>query len=476
MQKHSRAVAGIAMLLALLFVQIGCREKAADRPSPNVLLVSIDSLRADHLGVYGYSRDTSPALDRFASQGVRFENALAPAPWTLPSHVSLFTGLPPIAHGVLFDPKALADDALCLAEVLRANGYATAGFVGGPFLRSIYGLAQGFDTYDDRTVVRPLLESHRGQSSPELVALTIDWIEKHTEAVEPRPFFVFLHLWDVHYDYSPPPPYDEMFDPDYTGSITSQDFETGDQVHADMDPRDLEHIVALYDGEIRYTDAHLANLLDHLDRKGLADDTIVVITSDHGEEFFEHGEKGHRKNLHGETLRVPLMMRYPGRMPAGAVSPSIARLEDVPTTILALAGIERPALFGAPSAPADLSDPSNLADLTARDLSRDFSDNGETRPARSAFGDLHGAEASIQRDRMKLIWSRKAGVARTQLFDLARDPDEQSELAAERETRVELFDRLARWRADWQTQPSHAVDIELDEAQLNALRSLGYIR
>jgi arylsulfatase A-like enzyme len=446
----------------------GCDRPPAEGPSPNILLISIDSLRADHLGAYGYDRDTSPEIDRLAREGVRWATAVAPSPWTLPSHVSLFTALPPIAHGVLFDPKALDEETLCLAEVLQANGYATAGFVGGPFLRSLYGLAQGFDVYDDRTVVRPLFESHQGRTSPALVGLATDWLEAWARRPERPPFFLFLHLWDVHYDYTPPAPFDTLFDPDYEGSITAENFELGEHIHPGMAPRDLEHVVALYDGEIRYTDGWVGRLLRFLDEQSLAADTIVVVTADHGEEFFEHGAKGHRKNLYDETMRIPLVIRYPGRVPAGRVVDALARLEDVPTTLLALAGIERPAAFGAPHVPGGGE---------ARDLREDF-DRGDAGGSRGhiAFGDLHGTQSSIRVDGMKLILTRHREAMRDELYDLAADPGEQRDLRGTRSEGRALFDRFARWHAYWEERPRHAVDIELDEEQLETLRSLGYIR
>jgi len=436
-----------------------------DRDDLNVLFILLDTLRADHLGVYGYERDTSPAIDRFAAQGVRYATAVAPSPWTLPSHVSLFTALPPIAHGVLFDPRALDESALCLAEVLRENGYATAGFVGGPFLRSLYGLAQGFDLYDDETVVRPLFESHQGRTSPALVGLATDWLADWSNRSERPPFFLFLHLWDVHYDYTPPAPYDTLFDPDYAGSITAENFELGDHISPEMARRDLDHVVALYDGEIRYTDDYVGTLLRVLEERSLADDTLVVFTSDHGEEFFEHGEKGHRKNLFDETMRIPLLIRYPGRVPAGLVVESLARLEDVPTTLLALAGIDRPAAFGAPDAPSA---------GTARDLSGDWS--GDDLAPRVAFGDLHGTQSSVRTRTMKLILERHRGAMRAELYDLEADPGERRDLRGTRPEGRALFDRFARWHAYWEDQPTHAIDIELDDEQLEALRSLGYIR
>ena len=432
---------------------------------PNILLVSIDSLRADHLGCYGYQRDTSPALDRFAAEGLRCETALAPTSWTLPSHVTMFTGLPPLGHGVLVDRKALSEDAVCLAEVLKSRGYETAGFVGGPFLRSMHGLAQGFDTYDDETVVRPLLESHKGQTSPALVELARDWISSWLAGPRNRPFFVFLHLWDVHYDYTPPPPFDAMFDPDYTGTITAENFELGDHIFAGMNASDLRHIVALYDGEIRYTDGYVGQLLDFMEECELADETVIAITSDHGEEFFEHGMKGHRKNLYETTLRVPLLIRYPRLIRAGAILHDLARLEDLAPTLFALAGIEQPREFGAQGAPAGGE---------SRDLLQELERTAGASQPIAAFGDLQGEWSAVRTARKKLILSRESGLPKSELFNLVEDPHELK--SVEGKGGRGLRDRINEWRAYWIEQPRFAIDIVLDEAQENSLRNLGYIR
>ncbi len=437
-----------------------------ERPA-NVLLVSIDSLRPDHLGCYGYERDTSPTLDGLAAEGARFTTVVSPTSWTLPAHVTLFTSLPPAAHGVVTDPLGLEEGALSLAEVLSDAGYATAAFVGGPFLRSIHGFDQGFDLYDDETVVRPLFESHAGTSSPQLVELATEWIERWRSGGASRPFFVFLHMWDVHYDYTPPPPFDEMFDPDYEGSITAEDFELGEHIHAGMDPRDLEHVVALYDGEIRYTDHHLGRLFDFLTDSGLADETVVAVTADHGEEFFEHGSKGHRKNLYDETLLVPLLIRYPPAVPAGRVVERQVRLMDVATTLLSLAGVERPPAFGFGG---------GAAGTAPQDLTALLGDSGDELPPLVAFGDLHEGWTSIRTEEHKLVVQSGAGGREHELFDLASDPGEQRDVAGPSRTQRDLRERLRAWRSRWSSGASLAREIELDPEHQALLRDLGYLR
>jgi arylsulfatase A-like enzyme len=431
---------------------------------PNILLVSIDSLRPDHLGCYGYERDTSPVLDELAARGVRFDQAVSPTSWTLPAHATLFTGLPPEGHGLRVDATALSDEAVTLAEVLADAGYATAAFVGGPFLRTMYGMDQGFEVYDE-SVVKEFRASQKGATSPRLVGLTTDWLDDWERRDEPAPFFVFLHLWDVHYDYAPPPPYDSLFDPDYEGSVTGDDFETGNQVRLGMDPRDLEHVVALYDGEIAYTVHHLGTLLDHLEARGLADDTLVVVTSDHGEEFFEHGAKGHRKNLFDPSLRVPLIMSWPGRLPEGRVVESQVRLQDLPLTLLAQAGVAPPVgfAFAGPGAPQDLTP------LMASDAGRG--------PDLEAFGDLQGVLTTLRGEGVKLVRTTdRGGVVEHELYlldedgeSLAADDDSGPRLA-------ELRQRMLEWKQRWARRRPLSVEIELSDEQTEHLRALGYLR
>jgi arylsulfatase A-like enzyme len=350
--------------------------------------------------------------------------------------------------------------------VLRDEGYATAAFVGGPLLSGYWGFSQGFDHYDDFTVVKVGDASHRGVTSPALLRVLSDWLSGWQQ--EPRrPFFVFLHLWDVHYDYTPPPPYDSMFDPDYAGSIDPANFEKGEHIHRGMDPRDLEHLIALYDGEIRFTDLYLGKVLDELRGAGLLDQTLVVVTSDHGDEFFEHGDKGHRKTLYDDTVLVPLVIRYPPRVPMGAVVEQPVRLMDLAPTMLSLAGVTPPAGFG-----SQASDPLHAG----RDLSRLIAaDSSAPSSGFVAFTDLHGVLASIRTERFKLILGgARRGAA--EMYDLRSDPGERvNRIGLESKLRDELVQRLLAWRGEWQQRPDLAMQIDVAEQEKERLRALGYI-
>ncbi|HEY8516447.1 MAG TPA: sulfatase [Candidatus Binatia bacterium] len=470
------------MSLRALVLLLGCVAAAVlawrawsprepDGPPPNVLLVSIDSLRADHLHAYGYPRETSPTIDALAKEGALFRWAVTPTTWTLPSHMTLLTAMPPEQHGVSRNDRQLDPSAITLAEVLRDAGYATAGFVAGPYVRAMYGFDQGFDVYDESIVKDGLFEPLRGATSPESTRLVTEYLEGWDRDGRRKPFFVFLHLWDPHYDYDPPPPYDTMFDPDYTGTISGVDFLLNTRVRPDMDRRDLEHIVALYDGEIRYTDEHLGRIVDLLRRLGVLDDTIVVVTADHGEEFFEHGRKGHGEVLYDETMLVPLVIRYPRRVEPGRVIEEQVRLMDVAPTILELAGVEAPADFGTPAGTPHGA--TSFASALAPD--------GDEPPSLLAFGTTKMGKftrRAVRRLDGKLI-VQSPGPPHPEAYDLATDPGERVNLLRQDDKHKlaeDLEGELASWASLWAEGPRYAKSLEVPSSQEERLRALGYIR
>jgi arylsulfatase A-like enzyme len=439
-----------------------------------VLLVSIDSLRADHLGSYGHRNDTSPTIDALAREGALFEAAISSAPWTIPAHATMLSGLPPEVHGVTSYRRRLAPEAITLAEVLRDAGYATAAFVSGPTVMAQHGFDQGFASYDESMVEPDRRKSARGQTSPGLVTLVDGFLHRWSDDGRRAPFFVFLHMWDVHYDYAPPPPYDRMFDPDYQGDMTADDFTRNTRITAKMDPRDLAHVRALYDGEIRCTDDHLGRIVATLRALDALDDTIVVVTADHGEEFFEHGLKGHGVALHDEVIRIPLVVRWPRRIAAGQRVSEQVRLGDLAPTILGLAGVPSPPGFAAPQ----LGEPNRALDVTSWITSRDAG----ACPALPAFSQtLIGLRhESVRTPTAKLIRREnpKSGKTRTMLYDLEADPREKTDLAP-LEPRLAfapaLQAMLAEWRAETGRQTALSTKLVPARAQEERLRALGYV-
>ena len=326
-------------------------ERAPDRP--DILLVSIDSLRPDHLGCYGYTRPTSPTLDQLAAQGVRFTQAVSSTSWTLPAHAALFTGREEEEHGVTRNGLRLNEAQITLAEVLRDLGYQTAGFFAGPYLHPTFGLGQGFSTYAScmaglsgelaEDQVREAAQAEAGPAmEQETGSCSVERFGAYLDQADARPAFLFVHLWDVHYDYAPPPPWDQAFDPDYRGAADFSRLAVNPAVHAAMDPRDREHLLALYDGEIRWTDSNVARLLELHAQRREGRELLVVVLSDHGEEFFEHGGKGHQQTLFEEVVRIPLIFHWPGHLPAGATVPGLVRIIDVFPTLLELVGATPP--------------------------------------------------------------------------------------------------------------------------------------
>lgn len=372
--------ASICTLLALA----ACGGSDPAPGPPNLVLVSVDCLRADHVHAYGYERETTPVLDALAAEGVRFERCLSTTSWTLPAHLSMLTGLPVSGHGVDDDrlwtrvgpdgaPLDVPMRGVFLSEVLKEAGYDTAGFVTWKYLEEQFGFGPGFDVYErlahnfySHPVVGPRFEQLSAAkdvegmkalaaahpdlfddttpTAPQVVDRALEWLDgREGEA----PFFLFLHVFDCHDPYSPPAPYDRMFDPGYEGTIDGRRVTTADSpVQPDMDPRDLEHLVARYDGAIRFVDAELGRLFEGFDGRGLTEDTLIAVTADHGEEFYEHGQKTHRRQLYLESVGVPLILRWPAGLPRGVVVEGNSGLVDLTPTFCAAAGVTAPPSMG----------------------------------------------------------------------------------------------------------------------------------
>ena len=453
--RRGRARVALALSLSLAPFVAGCGGGETSAARPNVLVISIDSLRADHLGTYGYGRDTSPTIDALARAGSVFEHAASQAPWTLPAHASLLTSLHERTHQASDVDRRLDPARPTLASVLRAAGYATRAIVSGAFLQARFGLDSGFEVYDDRLAKVGNRKSHE--------VVTSDWVNRGAlELLDGahEPFFLFVHYWDVHYDYLPPAPYDTKFAPDYHGTLTSARFMENDAIRAGMDPDDVAHLEALYDGEIAWVDAHVGALLAELTRRGLDQRTIVVLTADHGDEFFEHGEKGHMHSLYEELLHVPLVVRAPG-LPAGGRVAQRVGLIDVMPTVLELAGV---------AAPAGLEGHS-LAPLL----------RGEPWTARPVFSETTKARKSKAKSESKTdSWCVYDGDLKRISFAGDRYPPEVYDLAADSGEQHRLPDAAAleRQLAEWfERVPAGEVvqNTGVDDETLRNLRALGYV-
>ncbi len=466
---------------ALTLGAAACSNEAATTPRrrPNLILVSIDSLRPDHLGCYGYERETSPFLDALAASGARFENAVSTTSWTLPSHVSLFTGLYGATHGVVDNGLSLSEDHVTLAEVLQREGYETAGFFGGPYLHPTFGVGQGFDTYVScmgstpdgasgdairDSAMAPNAPSHTDITGPRTRERVKAWAEGRASD---SPYFLFLHLWDVHYDFNPPAPYATQFaDANYAGPADGR-LMTNPAIRPDMAPADLAHVKALYDGEIAFTDFVLAGIVGDLRALGLLEDTVIVVTADHGEEFFEHGNKGHNKTLFDEVLRIPLIVVWPGEVEPGQVVEDQIQLVDLAPTLARLGGFTGEL----PSQGADLAPLLTGSSMTQRDaLSGLFIDGMTQRALRSNERKVLSVQDGMPAAYIDLAKSP------TEAFDEIVYPQPgspqprrkrgEAELRAAVERAEELRDMLGR-------RPPNSID--LPASMLADLKALGYL-
>jgi len=291
----------------------------------SVVWIVLDTVRADYLSCYGHDRPTTPRLDALAARGLRFERAISPASWTLPAVASMLTGLYAESHGVLHTEQRLGEEQLSIVEVLAGAGYTTGGVVSGTFTDSFWGFDQGFDEYDDLGMVVDDAEgggtsieameerAHRRVTSPEVTDKALDFLERNAD----RRFFLFAHYFDPHGDFVEHAGFSERFGPRPAADARFGRF--------DPDPAETARLRGLYEGEIAFTDHHIGRLLARLEEAPFAGEVVVVVTSDHGEEFYERQWLGHGNSLFNELVRVPLILHVPG------VAPRV--VEDPVTTV-----------------------------------------------------------------------------------------------------------------------------------------------
>ena len=472
--------------LASCVALAGCAPEPAE-PVHGVLLMTVDSLRRDHVSAYGYrsphgAREaTTPAFDRIASDGALFLDARSSTSWTLPSHASLLTGLPDPLHGAVDNKKSLPGDLVQLPELFADEGFRTGGSFAGPNLHPAFGFDRGFERYEDCSGValdEDLFEnaeqaapgaflgvhsaSHETVTSPLTFEAALRFFQER--ATDGAPFFYFAHWWDVHYDYTAPAEYVRRFtDPTYSGAFRGHH---GTEKRWTAGPKDVAHLLALYDSEIRYTDDWIGRLRDELERLDLLDDTAVCVTSDHGEEFYEHGRWGHQRTLYSEVLEIPMALAAPGRIPAGTRVEGAVQLQDLYRTLALLAGLETPEY------------------VDGRDLSGWWA--GDRPHARPAYAYLEVPLREVRLSswtagRYKAIYDHRAASAA--LYDLERDPRERSARAGEEATgdaaaalaglfsELQRIESLRSGRARWrQRGRQRSVGGPVDSARARRLR------
>ena len=423
----------------------------------NVILISIDTLRADHLGCYGYERPTSPTLDALATNAVQFASVTAPSPWTLPSHATLLTGLYPHNHGVKNYGTRLDEKTPTIASVLAAKGYLTKAIVNHHFLGPNFGLMRGFEDFEyvsewsDDPDERRLID--RGDL---ITQKALDWL-----AQTDSPFFLFLHYFDLHSDYAARPEYRALFAGDYAGPIdgTNEQLLSIRANRVRLEAADRDHLVALYDAEIRQLDDQLARLMRWLDEQGLSERTLLVVTSDHGEEFMEHGSVLHGRTMYQEVIAIPLLVRGPG-IPRGTRVAQNVSLADVAPTLLDVLGLSIPRGIDGRSVAAYWEHPDRL------------------HPDHLTFAEADWMNAQPDIKRMVRRGTHKLHLDRmtdaTELYDVADDPHEQHDLGPQQVDRVRALraDLAAFARVE---RPAVTIAPPAGDV-LDRLRALGYAK
>jgi arylsulfatase A-like enzyme len=438
----------VGLMVAVVLVLCGLFFLSRGKNRPNIILISIDTLRTDHIHGYGYGPPTTPVLDGLMERGTSFSQAISPSPWTLPSHLSLFTSLYPHTHGVVNDQYGLQDDIPTLPELLKRAGYKTTGYASCIYLFPGYGYDRGFDQYLDVSRI----------PAPALFQKAGDWLIE----AKPEPYFLFLHFFDVHHPYTPRDEYLGMFESSYEGTVE------GDNEHLtsvnegtlELSDEDLRHLIALYDAEIRQLDDSLGIFLDFIRAKGFLDNTVIVITSDHGEEFLDHGNVLHTRTLYDELLRVPLIITGTG-IEAGAMIDQQVELIDIMPTILDLCGIR---------APRGIEGSSLLA-LMGREAG-DWEQIAFAEADWDSIREIRDIYRAVRTGRYKYYHNRMTNEDR--LFDLLNDPGEKVNiLEKEPDVAKEHRDLLMKWMA---TKRGNPKKINFIEKEGDLLRALGYLK
>ncbi len=427
---------------------------------PNLIVYLIDTLRADHLGCYGYPLPTSPRIDAFARESVLWREARSQSSWTKPAVATLLTGLYPITHGADRRARGLAPDVVTLADRLAAAGYQTAFFTTNPTVTAKFGFDRGFDEFHYLSHPRGRGRGRGHVDSAQIHRQVVAWLERRDPA---RPFFLVVHTLDPHDPYNPPERFKRRFAPDVDATVACciRAHELAALTPGAARAR-AQEMVALYDGEIAQNDESFGALYDELARRDLLERSALLLTADHGEEFYDHGGWRHASTLYEEVLRIPLILRLPGGAERGRAIDAPADLIDIAPTLLALVGLE---------VPATLPGESWLPAL-----------GGLAPPAGESFAWLEHPSfsiASVLRDSWKGVrsrggWRLPLERGSDELFELRADPGERRNLTGASSLRRNwLLDRLAATEAR-QSRAAPAADVAIEPELERELRALGY--
>jgi arylsulfatase A-like enzyme len=466
-------VAATTFALASLLCLAGCGPKGRSSDQPNLLLIVIDTARADHFGCYGYDRPTSPRIDGLAGTGTLFGHAVSQSSWTLPATACILTGLYSTRHLAINPSSSIPLWRDTLAEVLQERGYRTGAVVSHVLVSSKYNFDQGFQHFDESNLSDPF-----SVTSPEVTDGAIRWLKKNRR----DPFFLFLHYFDPHHVYNEHPGFE--FSQVYNGWVDPkarlQDVWSR-RWH--LKTEDLDYIRALYDSELAFTDHHIGRVLDELQRLGLEESTIVAITADHGEEFMEHGWLGHTRHLYEETIHVPLIVRDPTRPNLPSRLEAAVELTDLMPTLVEMLGVSwdgggvdgqslLPYLQG--GAPPDTV---LFSEFCERPVAQRVLPGESSEGTGTPYGDLR----SMQTGRWKIVYNAAGDTY--EVYDLVSDPGETVNLNTP-ESKQD-FGVLRESLIDWMTaiqelalaesEGSGSI-ITLDPETEERLRALGYIQ
>ena len=457
-RKRNTSIAGVwarGVCLAFSIVLAwGCTEGTdAPRPQPNIVLITIDTLRADHLGSYGYPRPSSPSIDRLAESGLLFERALAAAPWTLPSMASLHTSLYPPEHGAIGARTPLPDDLTTLAESLQGAGYHTTGFVTHVFVSRRYGLAQGFRAFDES-----LVQGHEAVTSEELTANALGYLRR----LGSEPFFLWVHYFDPHFSYVRHPEFDFVeadASPDRFGYEELLVAEPALRDGAVPDPFSVETVESIYDEEIAFTDAAIGRLLEGIEGLDLDRPIVTALTADHGEYFMERGRFGHGRDVYDELLHVPLIISGDiDETLKGRRVPEAVEVTSLAYTLAELGQVE--------------DNPFQGRDLLAV--------NDRERRIVFSYGcyawGSDERKIMVESEGWKLI--RHLDDGRFELYDVGRDPQElENQWDQETGTAGATKNALrAALDESAQSQGGQAPSIDLAPEEIERLEALGYVQ
>lgn len=435
--RNTKIILALIALAAAITAIVAYRHSSAPGIR-HIVLISMDTTRADYLGCYGYQHNTTPNIDAVAAEAIRFEQVIAPTPLTLPSHSTMMTGTIPPYHGIHDNQNyTLADSNLTLAEMLKAKGYTTGGIISTYVLEHTFGLDQGFDTYDDE--FDETINGYAGaeRRGGEVSEHAIRWLDENQD----EDFFLFLHYYDPHSPYDPPDVYRGLF-----GSKASTD--------------EKNKIFKLsYAEEIAYTDHCIGQVVEKLKSLDLYDSTLLIITGDHGEGLGEREEMGHGYYIYQESVHVPLIIKLPGQQTAKTVS-GVAGLVDITPTVCSLLGIETPQHIQG-------------RDLSGALFDEPLEDDDHYIYSESLLATKYKASPllAVTGNRFKYIQT-----ARPELYDLIEDPAETHNLVDEQSQRARILqDVLGVILEESLAAGTTDSKLELDDESLKKLESLGYV-